>query len=207
MSYAGWWELGGFQQSGFLHLDVHWEFRSGFEVHTGYNHSHEGVSEAFDIVEGVTIDPGVYDDGEAQIVFKTNPAAPLSFEIASHIGKRFGGDRVTISSGIEYQVGDTFSSGLFYDHNDYDLANGSFQANLARLRLSYSFTPKILLQLLVQYNELQDVIGTNLRFSWLRTANSGLYLVYNDVDERGVDAEASGNEFILKYSYIFDVLR
>ena len=48
-------------------------------------------------------------------------------------------------------------------------------------------------------------MGTNIRFSWLRTANSGLYLVYNEVDERGIDALPTGREFILKYSYIFDV--
>ena len=56
--------------------------------------------------------------------------------------------------------------------------------SLARLRLSYSFTPKIQIQALVQYNDASEVLGTNLRFSWLRTANSGLYLVYNEFDER-----------------------
>ena len=76
---------------------------------------------------------------------------------------------------------------------------------LTRLRLSYSFTPKILLQALVQYNDQDDEIGTNLRFSWLRTANTGFYIVYNEVNERGVDALPTGRELILKYSYMFDV--
>ena len=85
------------------------------------------------------------------------------------------------------------------------MPGGQFEANLARLRLSYSFTPKILLQALVQYNELEDVIASNLRFSWLQSANSGLYLVYNEVDENGVGALPTGREIILKYSHIFDV--
>ena len=62
------------------------------------------------------------------------------------------------------------------------------------------------IQALIQYNEQADTVGTNIRFSWLQTANSGLYLVYNEVDERGVGAPPTGREFILKYSYIFDVL-
>jgi hypothetical protein len=61
------------------------------------------------------------------------------------------------------------------------------------------------LQLLSQYNETNDTLGTNLRFSWLRSANSGLYLVYNEVDERGMGALPAGREFILKYSHIFDL--
>jgi hypothetical protein len=96
---------------------------------------------------------------------------------------------------------------LSYNFNDFDLPvpGGQFEANLARLRLSYSFTPKILLQALVQYNELSEVLAANLRFAWLQSANSGLYLVYNEVDESGIDAPPTGREIILKYSYIFDV--
>jgi hypothetical protein len=57
----------------------------------------------------------------------------------------------------------------------------------------------------VQYNELSEELATNLRFSWLQSANSGLYLVYNEVDERGIGAPPAGREIILKYSRIFDV--
>jgi hypothetical protein len=62
---------------------------------------------------------------------------------------------------------------------------GDFEVMLSRLCLSYSFTPKILLQALLQYNDNDDVFSTNVRFSWLRTANTGLYVVYNEIDERG----------------------
>jgi len=84
---------------------------------------------------------------------------------------------------------------------------GDFSVTLSRLRLSYSFTPKILLQLLMQYNDDHETLSTNLRFSWLRTANTGLYLVYNEFDERGIDALPTGREIILKYSYMFDVFK
>ena len=73
--------------------------------------------------------------------------------------------------------------------------------------MSYSFTPSVQLQALIQYNERSDQVGTNLRFSWLQNANSGLYLVYNEVDDRSVGALPTGRELILKYSYIFDVFK
>ena len=71
---------------------------------------------------------------------------------------------------MKYRFGDTFSSELAINYNDFDLPvpNGQFTANLARLRLSYSFTPKILLEALVQYNDVDEVLGSNIRFSWLQ---------------------------------------
>ena len=122
------------------------------------------------------------------------------------VGGRFGGDRISISPTINYRIGETFRSEFSIRYNDYDLPNGDFTANLARLRMSYSFTPKMTLQALVQYNDVSEKLGTNIRFSWLRSASSGLYVVYNEVDERGIGALPRGREFILKYSYIFDVL-
>jgi hypothetical protein len=194
--------------SGFLHADSHFEWRSGFEVHTGVNFIHEGVLEPFEIVEGVTVSAGHYDDSEVQVVLITNQAAPLSLDMTTRVGGLFGGDRIRLTPTIRFRVGNTFSSELSVDYNDVELAvpNGDFTVTLSRLRLSYSFTPKILLQALVQYNDYSDVLATNLRFSWLQSANAGLFLVYNEVDEQGLGALPKGRELILKYSRIFDLL-
>ena len=85
------------------------------------------------------------------------------------------------------------------------MPGGDFTASLSRLRLSYSFSPKVQLQTLIQYNSTNETWGTNIRFSWLRKASSGLYLVYNEVDERGVGAPPTGRQLIVKYSHIFDL--
>ena len=51
-----------------------------------------------------------------------------------------------------------------------------------------------------------DVLATNLRFSWLQSANAGFFVVYNEVDEGGFGALPKGRELIVKYSRIFDLL-
>ena len=208
ISYTGYWKPDGFHESGVLHIDNHTEFRSGTELHTGVNFRKDGVINAFEIVDGVTVQPGTYDHAEVPIVFFTNQSKPLSFEFRSTIGGRFGGDLVTLKPTIAYRVGETFRSELEIIYNDFDLPvpNGQFTANLARLRLSYSFTPSVQLQALVQYNDNADTVGTNIRFSWLRNANSGLYLVYNEIDDRFAGAAPTGREFIVKFSHIFDLL-
>ena len=207
ISFRGFWDPTGFQETGFMHIDNHWEFQSGMEIHTGMNLTREGVREPFEIVDGVVIQPGTYDHAEAMLQYIGDQSAPLNFSTRLIIGGRFGGDRISATNTLRYRIGEKFSSELAYVYNDFDLPvqGGDFTANLARLRLSYSFTPKILVQLLAQYNEQADTISTNFRFSWLQSANAGFYLVYNELDERGIGAPPRGREIIIKYSRIFDV--
>jgi hypothetical protein len=209
VSYTGYWDFDGFQETGFLHLDTHWEWKTGMEFHTGFNVFRDGVKEPFDIIDGVTVQPGTYDETEVALFFKTNQSAPLSLDVHTTIGGKFGGDRFIISPIIRYRIGDKFNSSLSVNYNNFDLPvpGGDFSVTLTRLRLSYSFTPKILVEALVQYNDNDDVFGANLRFSWLKSASTGLYIVYNEVDESAIGALPKGREFIIKYSYIFDVLR
>ena len=109
---------------------------------------------------------------------------------------------------LRYRTGEKFSTELSWSHSDIDLPvpGGDFEVDLARLRLSYSFTPRMSIQTLVQYNKRDDVVATNLRFAWLQSANAGLYLVYNEVDERGCGApRRDAQQFIIKYSRILDL--
>lgn len=207
--YRGYWDFEGFQETGFLHMDTHWKFQSSREVHTGVNLTTEGLREPFDIVPGVTVQPGTYHHEELQLVYQGNRSDTLNFEVRGNFGGRFGGDRVTLEPAVRFRVGDKFSTEFAYNYNEFDLpvSGGKFTADLWRFRMSYSFSPSMLIEMLMQYNEKQDLLSTNLRFSWLQTANAGLYLVYNEVDERGFGALPRGREFVLKYSRIFETLR
>ena len=207
VNYISYRKFDGYQETEILHFDVPLTWKSGAGLHPAVNFTHSGVIDAFEIIEGVVIQPGKYDHEELSVRYHTDRSKPLSFDIHAVIGGRFGGDRISLSPSISYRIGETFRSEFSIDYNEFDLPveGGDFTANQARLRLSYSFTPKIQLQALLQYNDNDGTLDTNIRFSWLRSASSGLYLVYNEVDENDTGLEPSGREFILKYSYIFDV--
>jgi len=208
-SYQRYWNFDDFVETGFVHLDVHWDWKNGYMLHTGYNIFREGVTEAFEIIPDVRVEPGTYRAREVSLFFETDESKPLSFGMSATIGGKFGGDRMILSPWVTGRIGDSFSSSLSVEYNDYDLPveGGDFTVTLARLRLSYSFTPKILLQALVQYNDEDNSVATNLRFSWLRTASTGLYLVYNSFDEYGAGALPTSRQIILKYSYMFDIFK
>ena len=166
------------------------------------------VIEPFDIIAGATVQPGEYDNRELQLDFSTNQGAPLSFEIEAKFGGFFSGDKTSLKPAVKYRIGETFNSELSWNYNDIKLGGpgGDFTINVGTLNLAYSFTPKMSLQALVQYDDRDDSVASNLRFTWLQSASSGLYLVYNEVDLERFGEHRRRREFILKFSYIFDVL-
>lgn len=207
-SYNGYWGLDGFYESGFLHVDTHWEWASGYEIHTGVNFTHEGVREAFDILGDAVVAAGSYDHVEAQLVGNTDERKWISLRMRAVIGGFFGGDRVALSPSLRLRSGDTFNSELGLSRNDIDLPSGSFTTNLFRARLSYSFTPRLYLQTLVQFNDAADVWSANLRLGWLQAAGTGLFVVLNQTSGFG-DTLIPGLDnqtLIVKYSRLFNVL-
>ena len=201
----------GWQETQFTHIDNHIEWRNGYEIHTGVNVTREGVFEPFEIFPGVIVPPGRYDHSEAQIAGNTNLGAPVSGNFNAIVGGLFGGHRVTITPSIAARAGETFNAMLEWSYNDLDLPLGHFTTNLIRLRTSYSFTTRMFFQALVQYNDRANLWSSNLRFGLLSDANTGLFVVYNDIQplglERGDFIIRSGRSLTVKYSYLFDILR
>jgi hypothetical protein len=207
VSYRGYWKPDGFHETGFLHIDSHWEWRNGYEVHTGLNLTREGLRTPFQIYPGIFVPPGTYDHREAQIVFMTNKGAPVSLETRLFAGGFFGGHRWSLTPTLKMRAGDAFNTDVEWQRNDIDLPGGAFVTNLLRVRVSYSFTPRLFVQTLVQYNDRIDNWSTNLRLGWLQTANTGLFVVYNE--NRQVGGQPLGlrdRSLVLKFSRLVDVL-
>jgi hypothetical protein len=207
INYDGYWKLNGFQQSGKWHIDTHWEFRSGFEIHTGMNITREGVLEQFEIASDVLVPAATYDHKEVQIMIFTNQTKALSFSYKNIIGGFFGGERINLTPTIKFRYRDRFTSQFSSSYNNVSLPGGDIVTNLIRARLTYAFSPKIYIQSLLQYNSQSDEWSMNWRFIWQQSAAAGLYLVYNKTqDYDGIPIHDQTRSIVVKYSYLFDAL-
>lgn len=197
----------GQQETQYTHLDNGIEWRNGYQVSTGVNLTKEGVLEPFEIFPGVTVPVDTYDHAEAIMRFNTNQGAPISFTFRATVGGFFGGERVQMGPEVSMRTGQTFNAQLSWSRNDIDLPGGAFVANLGTVRLNYSFTTRMFLQALVQYNDRADLWSSNIRFAILSDANTGLFIVYNDTQGLGdVRPTGAGRTLTIKYSQLFDVL-
>jgi len=191
--------------SSWTHIDNHWVWPSGFEIHTGVNITSEGVFDAFKISD-VEIPSGEYYHNELQLYIKSNPNTALSFTSRTVIGGYYGGDRFLFSNNIKYRIGNKFNSTLNLDYTKLNLENGDINALITGLRLSYSFSPKMYLQSLIQYNNVTNVTSVNTRFGMLQTANSGLFIVINFIKDSDWFDYIDNRSISVKYSYQFDAL-
>jgi hypothetical protein len=209
VSYRGYWGFDGFQETGYAHSDNHWQFKDSTEVHTGVNLTQEGVRVPFQIYPGIFVPAGSYNNAEIQPVIMTNQGRAVSANLQTIIGGFFSGRRKTFNPTVRFRAGQQLTGEVSYSRNDVDLPQGDFVTNLVRTRLSYSFTPRIFVQSLVQHNDRADVWSMNLRFGWLQAANTGLFVVYNDT--RGplrAESDATrGPQLVIKFSRMFDLLQ
>ncbi|HEY6553093.1 MAG TPA: DUF5916 domain-containing protein [Vicinamibacteria bacterium] len=206
VSYRGYWKPDGFQESGFLHVDNHLEWRGGWELHTGVNVTREGLRTPFEIYPGIVVPPGTYDNAEFQVVAITTKAAPVSLSAEFTAGGFFDGSRVSVETELRGRVGDALNGYLDWSRNDVSLAAGRFVTNLMRARVSWSLSPRLYLQALVQYNDRIHNWSSNLRVGWIQTANTGLFLVYNENRETATGSALRDRSITLKWSRLFDLV-
>lgn len=202
--YRGYWNFEGFQETGLLHIDNFLVWRSGFEVSTAINLTTEGVLEDFEIFEDVIVPAGTYDHVETRLAFSTNSSKNVYISTRHTLGGSFGGTRYINSGTLGIRIGDRFNSEYSLQQNNFDLPGGKFSATVFGTRLSYSFTSRIYTQGLIQYNSVSDIWSANIRFGWLQQANTGLFVVFNQVNG---DGTINNRSFTVKYSRMFDVLR
>ena len=203
--YQIFWDFDGFKESSTFHVGAHWEFKNGHEIHTGVNVWEDGVKAPFQIHPGVTVPVDRYTRTEAQIEAFTNQGKPVSFWLTLIAGEFFDGDRISLRPRLRFRKTEKLTGEIAWRHDNVNMPFGDFEADLGRIRLAYAFTPKLFLESLFQYNTSSDRWSSNVRFGWRDTANTGLFIVYNDTQEIGTGNFVDQRQVIVKYSRLFDL--
>ena len=197
----------GFIESSLLHMDNFWEFNDSSVLITAWNVRKEGVVEPFSI-SGVLVNPGAYDWNELSLSYNSDSSAPFTVGFRFQGSGFFGGTLRSYGPSFGFRQGEALSVDLNWSRNDIDLPEGQVITNLASARVAYNFSPRLFAQSLLQYNDSADLWSVNFRFGWLQDANTGLFLVYNEIDGLGdIPHTSAGRSLILKYSYLFDLLQ
>jgi len=210
MSWETYRNLGtGFEESALVHVDMHFEFPGGGLFSPATDYVIEGLDQPFEVSDGVIVPAGTYEGWDAAWRFNTDQSATLSFNGGIDWGSFLSGTRRGGFGALTYRFGDSFTSSVRYEHNDVDLPEGDFVTRLLTWRTAYFFTPRVYLQGLVQYSDQADTWGANVRFGWLNTAGTGLFIVFNEA--RGVgplERDTPLNRgLIIKFNRQFDIWR
>ena len=210
------YDQAGFKELEFRHLHSNLSFEDGSQLSPALQWVEEGLSSPF-AIRGtpIVVPAGSYTGWNSYGNFRTNPSAALSFNGRWDLGKFLSGNRWGGSLGVSIRRGDILTGSLSVAHNRIRLPEGDYNTSLTRLSLRYAFSPDIFLQSLIQYSDQTGVWSGNIRFGWLDTAGTGLFVVYNErleMDVTGVtgllprDALApSERTLAIKFTRQFDL--
>jgi hypothetical protein len=207
VNYRGYYDLAGFWQEGRLHIDVtEFDLANGGRFGPEVNVEHQGLAQPFAIASTVTLPAGSYDYTSVGFDLATDPSALLSLTLRADVGGFYNGTRRGGSVTLGVRHSSSLTASLLVEYNDVRLDQGDFIRSLVATRVAYFFTPRVMLQTLVQYSNQARVWTANARFGWLSTAGTGLFVVYNE----GRDADGffqwnqpQARSLIVKYTRQF----
>ncbi len=188
-----------------LHVDNHWDWENGNFVTVGLNGTWDGLRVPFEVSPGIIVPAG--DHGGLRVTFRANSDRRkfLFGRVQWDVGRFLNGDQSSPLVQVILRDSGRLSIDTTWRHRSITLPQGAFRTNLGNMRVTYNFTPSVFVQSLLQYNDRSDRWSTNLRFHWLETAGTGLFVVYNDTES----LEGLGpinRVFIVKYVRQFDLL-
>ena len=159
----------------------------------------------FNIRPGVRIPVGDYHMDEFMLTYNTSPGRKFYERTTYQHNQFYDGTRRGVSAAVGARASSQLSAELQYNRNDVKMPWGNFLVNLATLRVDYTFSPKMTIRSLSQYNTSTHEVSNNVRFNLIHHAGSDLYVVYNDLRQTGLPGDVfpqKDRQLAVKLNYL-----
>ncbi len=163
------------------------------------------LDQPFRIRPTVVIPVGSYQMNEWIFTYNTSPGRRLYERLTVSPNRFYDGTRLSITAAAGVRASSRFSTELQYNRNDVKMPWGDFLVNLSTLRVDYTFSPRMTIRSLTQYNTSTHEITNNIRYNFIYRPGSDLYIVYNDLSQTGLPADIFGRkdrQLVVKMTYL-----
>jgi hypothetical protein len=162
----------------------------------------------FEIQPGTIIPVGEYsfDDHGAEVGFSAHRR--FSGRIAVTDGDFYNGTRARTFGSFTWTPSPRFRTGVGFNIQDIDLPvpNGQFTTRIVNTNFDIVFSSRLSWTNLIQYDNVSEIIGLNLRLNWIPEAGRELFFVINhnvqDFDEDN-RFHSLASDIVAKASYTF----
>jgi hypothetical protein len=187
------------------HLMLGTTLRDDTFINVIYQETLDVLDVPFRIRPNVTIPVGSYSMKEWMFTVNTSPGRRLYQRLTVSPVDFYGGSRLNLSAAAGVRASSRFSTELQYNRNDVKMPWGDFLVNLSTLRVDYTFSPRMTVRSLTQYNTSSHEISNNVRFNFIYRPGSDIYIVYNDLSQTGLPADIFGRkdrQLVVKATYL-----
>lgn len=164
-----------------IHHMIGTYFADGSSFIAWYNDHFEQLDFAFPITSVVRIPAGTYRFGEWSFRYRTDASKRIFGEAGYAPQQFFGGDRTDTSGAIGVRLTDSIAAEARFSRSDVSLPGGAFVADLASATFDLALSPEMTLRTLTQYNSTTDSISTSVRFNWIYSPGSDIYIAYDEL--------------------------
>jgi hypothetical protein len=170
-----------------------------------YQRNLDVLDAPFRIRPTVVIPVGAYNMNEWSFTYNTSPGRRLYSRVTYAPSDFYGGTRQQWTTAGGIRATSQLSGEVQYNRNDVDMPWGKFIVDLTTLRLDYTFTPRMTVRSLSQYNSQTHEVSNNVRFNFIYRPGSDLYIVYNELRQTGLPADIFGardRQLVVKATYL-----
>lgn len=154
-------------------------FKSGETLEVNVQRNAENLTEPFEIRDGHVISAGRYWTTRGEIQFESFEGRPLVFAGAVNWGQFFKGTSTEWEGEATWKPSQYYSLSLAYQRNCNHLPGWEFTIDEVESRMSFSLTPKLFGSIYAQWNNDENKILFNYRFTWIPKPGASLNLVFN----------------------------
>jgi len=200
---------GGLQTEVWFFRPLVLQNRTGDSMTVAIHDETEVLREPFEISTGIIIPPGEYQYNAYGLQFGTGNhrkfAGNFRFVLYER-GQYFNGDRDEYSAGITWRPSARFRGNLSYDYNEIVLPQGAFETRLVQAGFDISFSSTLSWVNLIQYDNVTETMGINMRLHWIPEAGREVFFVINhnlqDLD-RDNHFKSTFSDMTAKVNYTF----
>ena len=157
------------------------EFESSDQFQISIRDDFEMLTRPFAIARDVTLQPGDFDFTSYEASYHFGAQRRFSGRFSVRLGDFWSGENTAFSYDTgRIELSPQLSIEPGYSINQVKLPEGDFQTELGRVRLTYTFSPRMYFSGLVQYDSNASSFSTNFRFRWEWAPSSELFIVYSD---------------------------
>lgn len=163
------------------------------------------LDQPFRVRPDVTIPVGTYRMNEWTLSYNTSPGRRLYQRFSFSPNEFYDGTRRQTQVAVGARATSRLSAEVQYNRNDVEMPWGEFLINLTTLRIDYTFSPRMTVRSLTQYNSATNEVSNNIRFNLIHRPGSDLYVVYNELRQTGLPTDMFAQrdrQLIVKASYL-----
>jgi len=168
----------------------------------------------FDIREDRWVEEGVYRGEGLFMELGTDQSRMISFNLHLNGGDFFNGRMLSLNLTNTFTPSYQLSFSSFFNFNritELPVYNSvenkrekiDFETQVVGSRITYSFSPKLLFRGFLQWNSDDEEFSANLLLNYIYKLGSDLYLVYNELWEKGSGAKIKERIFLVKVAHLF----